>query len=92
MVTVVAIFAVLVLALWLCAVLAIGILLVSWGAPAAAAFAAFVYMDRLGLETPIAGASALGVFILVRIVVVRLATALIYLLGARLPPRTAFAH
>lgn len=69
-VTVVAIIAVLVLALWLCAALAIGFLLLTWGAPAAAAFAVFIYADRLGIDTPITLAAAVLTFIAVRSVIV----------------------
>lgn len=76
MVTVVAIFAVLVLALWLYAALAIAMLLINWGAPAAAAFMAFVYAERIGADTTAALLAALLAFVAARVVIVRLARSL----------------
>lgn len=71
MVTVVAIFVVLVLAQWLCAALAIAVLLVNWGAPAGAAFITLVYADRLGADPTAALLAALLAFAAVRVVIVR---------------------
>lgn len=87
MVTVVAIFVLLVLAVWLYAALAIGWLLANWGAPAAAAFAAFVSVERLGADTSAALIAALVAFVVARIVIVRVIQSLAGLWRASTEPR-----
>ncbi len=91
MVTVIAIFVVLVLALWLCAALAIAVLLLNWGAPAAAAFATFVTADRLGADTAVALIAALLAFAVARIVIVVTLRSLIGLWRMIVEPRPALA-